>query len=95
SFSHFRRPSFCSNSLAGDRESPNITLLSDYRDLDFARSWGLLIQDLGLLARAVYIVDSTGIVIYQEIVAELTGEPDYGVAFAMLAAEIATLKAAL
>lgn len=71
----------------------NITMLSDYRDLDFARSWGLLIQDLGLLARAVYVVDSTGIVTYQEIVAELTAEPDYGVAFAVLSAEIATLKA--
>ncbi len=72
----------------------SITMLSDYRDLDFARSWGLLIQDLGLLARAVYVVDSTGIVTYQEIVAELTTEPDYGVAFAVLSAEIATLKAA-
>lgn len=72
----------------------NITLLSDYRDLDFARSWGLLIQDLGLLAHAVYVVDSTGIVTYQEIVADLTAEPDYGVAFAVLSAEIATLKVA-
>ncbi len=72
----------------------NITMLSDYRDLDFARSWGLLIQDLGLLAYAVYVVDSTGIVTYQEIVAELTTKPDYGVAFAVLSAEIATLKAA-
>jgi thiol peroxidase len=72
----------------------NITMLSDYRDLDFARSWGLLIQDLGLLAGAVYVVDSTGIVTYREIVAELTTEPDYGVAFAVLSAEIATLKAA-
>ncbi len=72
----------------------NITMLSDYRDLDFARSWGLLIQDLGLLAGAVYVVDSTGIVTYREIVAELTAEPDYSVAFAVLSAEIATLKAA-
>jgi thiol peroxidase len=72
----------------------NITMLSDYRDLDFARSWGLLIQDLGLLACAVYVVDSTGIVTYREIVAELTAEPDYGVAFAVFSAEIATLKAA-
>ncbi|MBD1866431.1 thiol peroxidase [Cyanobacteria bacterium FACHB-471] len=72
----------------------NITMLSDYRDLDFARSWGLLVQDLGLLTHAVYVVDSTGIVTYQEIVTELTAEPDYAVAFAVLSAEIATLKAA-
>jgi len=31
----------------------NITMLSDYRDLDFARNWGLLVQDLGLLARGL------------------------------------------
>jgi thiol peroxidase len=34
----------------------NITMLSDYRDLDFARNWGLLVQDLGLLAHAVYAI---------------------------------------
>ncbi|NJL38844.1 MAG: hypothetical protein HC840_20190 [Leptolyngbyaceae cyanobacterium RM2_2_4] len=42
--------------------------------------------------RARDVVDSTGIVTYEEIVAELTAEPDYGVAFAMFSAEIVTLK---
>lgn len=54
-----------------------ITLLSDYRDLDFARNWGLLIQELGLLASAVFVINFMGNVTYREIVPELTAEPDY------------------
>ena len=64
----------------------NITMLSDYRDLDFARNWGLLIQAWGLLARAVYVVDRTDIVTYREVVSELTVEPDYQAAIAALKA---------
>ncbi|MDX2217333.1 MAG: thiol peroxidase [Oculatellaceae cyanobacterium bins.114] len=73
----------------------NITLLSDYRDMDFARNWGLLIQDLGLLACAVFVVNSSGIVTYREIVSELTAEPDYNTAIAALAAEITRSSASL
>lgn len=62
----------------------NITMLSDYRSMDFARNWGLLIQDLGLLARAVYVIDPKGLVIYSEIVSELTDEPDYSEALEVL-----------
>jgi thioredoxin-dependent peroxiredoxin len=69
-----------------------ITMLSDYRDMDFARNWGLLVQDLGLLAFALYVVNPTGIVTYREIVTELIAEPDYGAALAALSAEIAVLK---
>jgi thioredoxin-dependent peroxiredoxin len=66
----------------------NITMLSDYRGMDFARSWGLFVQELGLLTRAIFVVDPTGVVTYSEVVPELTSEPDY-------AAAIAAVKAAL
>lgn len=62
----------------------NLTMLSDYRDMDFARNWGLLINELGLLARAVYVVDQNRIVTYCEIVPELTAEPNYDAAIAAL-----------
>ncbi|MBD2462048.1 thiol peroxidase [Oscillatoria sp. FACHB-1407] len=62
----------------------NITLLSDYRDMDFARDWGVLVQDLGLSAQAAFVVDATGIVIYREIVTEWLAEPDYDGAIAAL-----------
>lgn len=63
-------------------------MLSDYRNIDFARDWGLLIQELGLLARAVYVVDREGVVTYCEIVAEVTAEPDYDAAIAALKAVV-------
>jgi thiol peroxidase len=62
----------------------NLTLLSDYRDMDFARNWGLLINEMGLLARAVYVVDENRIVTHCEIVPEITTEPNYVAAIAAL-----------
>lgn len=69
-------------------EVENITMLSDYRDMDFARDWGLLIKELGLLARAVYVVARQGVVTYREVVSELTTEPHYEAAIAALQAAV-------
>lgn len=55
----------------------NIILLSDYRSMDFARNWGLLMREVGLLASAVYVVDKSGKVTYCEILPEMGREPDY------------------
>lgn len=65
-----------------------ITFLSDYRDMDFARDWGLLIKDLGLLARAVFVINHDAIVTYREVVPELTAEPNYEAAIAAVQAAI-------
>ncbi len=54
-----------------------ITVLSDYRDRAFGKSYGLLIKESQLLARAVLVVDRDGIVRYIQVVEELTNEPDY------------------
>lgn len=67
-------------------EIDHITMLSDYRDMDFARNWGLLIQEWGLLARAVYVVDRADIVTYREVVSDLTIEPNYQAAMEALQA---------
>ena len=55
----------------------NVQTLSDHRDASFARAFGVLIKELRLLARAVFVVDRTGTVRYVQIVDELTREPDY------------------
>ena len=55
----------------------NLQTLSDYRNAEFGNAFGVLIQELRLLARAVFIVDSKGILRYIQIVDELTNEPDY------------------
>ena len=55
----------------------NVFTFSDHRSAAFGQAFGLLIKDLRLLARAVFIVDREGIIRYIEIVNELTHEPDY------------------
>jgi thiol peroxidase len=58
-------------------ELPHLITLSDYRDHEFGRRYGVRILDLGLLARAVFVIDSEGVVRYRELVPEVTHEPDY------------------
>ncbi len=55
----------------------NVTTLSDHRDADFGRAYGVLLKDLRLLARAVFVVDRDNVIRHIEIVKEVTNEPDY------------------
>jgi thiol peroxidase len=58
----------------------HVQTLSDHRTADFGRSFGVLLEDLRLLARAVFVVDKDGTVRYVELVKEVTNEPDYDAA---------------
>jgi thiol peroxidase len=55
----------------------NVQTLSDHREASFGKAYGVLIGELRLLARAVFVVDRQGIIRYAEIVKELTNEPNY------------------
>ena len=55
----------------------NVQTLSDYRDASFGKAYGVLIKELRLLARAVFVVDKNGTIRYIQIVKELATEPDY------------------
>ena len=55
----------------------NLQTLSDHRDASFGKTYGVLIKELRLLARAVFVVDKDGIIRYMQIVEELTDEPYY------------------
>ena len=55
----------------------NIQMLSDHKDRAFGDAFGTRIKELGLLARAIYLVDKDGIVRYIETVSEVATEPDY------------------
>lgn len=55
----------------------NVYMFSDHRTASFGQAYGVLIKDLRLLARAVFIVDTAGVIRYTQIVPELTSEPDY------------------
>lgn len=51
--------------------------ISDHRDAEFGRAYGLLIKELRLLARAVIVVDRQGKAAYVQVVKEIAQEPDY------------------
>ena len=53
---------------------------SDYKYRDFGAAYGVLISELGLLTRAVFVVNRENKVIHAEYVAEVTSEPDYAAA---------------
>ena len=54
--------------------------VSDHRDAAFGESYGVLIKELRLLARAVFVVDRDDVIRYKELVPEIANEPDYGAA---------------
>jgi len=54
-----------------------VETLSDHRDAAFGTSFGVLIKELRLLSRAVFLVDAGGTIRYTQVVGEITNEPDY------------------
>lgn len=54
-----------------------VITLSDHRTASFGKAYGVLIKELRLLARAIFVVDREGLVQYIQIVKEVTEEPDY------------------
>lgn len=57
-------------------EGVEMTMLRD-TDLEFAKNYGLLIPAIDRLARAIFVVDTEGTIVYEEIVPEVSQEPDY------------------
>ena len=54
-----------------------ITTLSDSVWRDFGQKYGLIIKDMGLLTRTVFILDESHNVIYKQLVSSLSTEPEY------------------
>ncbi|KAB1443456.1 thiol peroxidase [Pseudodesulfovibrio senegalensis] len=54
-----------------------VTTLSDHKDAEFGTRYGVLIKELRLLARAVFVVDASGVVRYAVCLPDITDEPDY------------------
>ncbi|QPC47229.1 thiol peroxidase [Mangrovibacillus cuniculi] len=55
----------------------NVHTLSDHRSLSFGEAYGVHIQELRLLARAVFVVNANDEVTYVEYVSEATNHPNY------------------
>lgn len=72
---------FAQKRFAEEAKISNVTFLSDYRGADFGRTYGLLLKDPHILARAVMVVDSHNKVRYLQITPELAQLPDLDEAF--------------
>ncbi|QSX38199.1 thiol peroxidase [Shewanella sedimentimangrovi] len=61
-----------------------IKVLSDSVWRNFAEEYGLLIENRGLLARSILIVDAEGVLRYRELVSDVSHHPDYEAALKAL-----------
>jgi thiol peroxidase len=68
---------FAQKRWCGSAGVDKVVTLSDHRDASFGTSYGVLIKELRLLARAVFVLDRSGVIQYVDIVKELTQEPNY------------------
>ena len=60
-----------------DNDVKNVVTVSDYLDRAFGEAYGILIKELKLLARCIFIVDGKGVIRYIQLVKEVASEPDY------------------
>ncbi|TKB11081.1 peroxiredoxin [Desulforhopalus sp. IMCC35007] len=73
---------FAQTRFAKEAKLDDVQYLSDYKEGEFGRSIGLLMDGPRLLARSIIIVDKQGIVQYIQVVPEITHLPDMEEAFA-------------
>ncbi|HET8572640.1 MAG TPA: thiol peroxidase [Edaphocola sp.] len=77
---------FAQGRFCGAEGIENVTMLSDFRG-NFGNEYGLQMTDgplSGLHSRAVIVVSPEGKVVYNEQVPEITQEPDYEAALAVV-----------
>jgi len=68
---------FAQKRWCGATGSDKIQTLSDHREAIFGQSYGVLVEGLRLLARAIFVVDAKGVLQYKQVVSEITNEPNY------------------
>lgn len=78
---------FAMGRFCGMEHLDRVVPLSMMRSRNFAKDYGVLIEDgplAGITARAVVVLDKDDKVVYTELVPEITREPDYDKALAAL-----------
>lgn len=73
---------FAQKRWCGAEGIKNVQTISDHREAAFGLGYGVLIKELRLLARSVFVVDRQGKIVYMELVKEITSEPNYEAALA-------------
>lgn len=77
----FAQTRWCGASQAG-----RVMAVSDHRETSFGEAYGVLIKELRLLARAVFVVGKDDKIHYAEYVKEVTSQPDYPAALRAVSA---------
>ncbi|MDY6836004.1 MAG: thiol peroxidase [Chloroflexota bacterium] len=77
---------FAQARYCGAHNIKNLRTLSDHRDASFGMAYGVLVKELRLLGRAIFVIDSDDTVRYVEYVKEMSQHPDYDKAIEVLAA---------
>ena len=62
----------------------NVKALSDHSSAYFGKAYGVLMGELRLLARSIFVIDKNNVIRYIQIVSEQTNEPDYAAAIEAL-----------
>jgi thiol peroxidase len=73
---------FAQKRWCGANGVKNVITLSDYQTGAFGEAYGVMVKEIRLLARAVFVLDRDGKIQYQELVKEIAEEPDYNAAIA-------------
>ncbi len=75
---------FAQKRWCGAEGISRVQTVSDHKNSEFGEKYGMLVSELRLLARSVWIIDEGGIVRYKQLVKEISDEPDYDVAMGEL-----------
>jgi len=84
---------FAQNRFCTENKITNIRTATDYQDRNFGQNWGMLIEELKLLARGVFVLDPKGKILHAETVSEVTHEPNYEAALKALRGALSTAHA--
>jgi len=75
---------FAMNRFCGAENITNLKSASDYQTRSFGEHWGMLIEELKILARGTFVLDADGKVVHAETVKEVAEEPNYDAALSAL-----------
>lgn len=68
---------FSQSRWCGSVGLPHAITLSDHRDVSFGKAYGVLIEELRLLCRAVFVLNERNDIVYVQYVEEVRDHPDY------------------
>ncbi|RIL46450.1 thiol peroxidase [Staphylococcus equorum] len=71
---------FAQKSWCASNGLDNVVTLSDHKELSFGNNYGVVMDELRLLARSVFVLDENNKVVYTEVVSEGTDFPDFDAA---------------